>query len=29
MLGDDYRVRTISGLRAELGHVLGPDALAA
>jgi DNA polymerase-3 subunit alpha len=29
VLGDDYRVRPSSGLRAELGHVLGPDALAA
>jgi DNA polymerase-3 subunit alpha len=28
-LGDDYRVRPSSGLRAELDHVLGPDALAA
>ena len=28
-LGDDYRVRNTSGLRAELDHVLGPDALAA
>ncbi|MFL5900251.1 MAG: DNA polymerase III subunit alpha [Solirubrobacterales bacterium] len=28
-LGDGYRVRPSSGLRAELGHVLGPDALAA
>ena len=28
-LGDDYRVRPSSGLRAELGHVLGADALAA
>jgi DNA polymerase-3 subunit alpha len=29
LLGDGYRVRPSSGLRAELGHVLGPDALAA
>ena len=29
VLGDDYRVRHTSGLRAELGHVLGPDSLAA
>jgi DNA polymerase-3 subunit alpha len=29
VLGDDYRVRNSSGLRAELGHVLGPDSLAA
>jgi DNA polymerase III subunit alpha len=29
VLGDDYRVRHSSGLRAELGHVLGPDSLAA
>jgi DNA polymerase-3 subunit alpha len=29
VLGDDYRVRPSSGLRAELGQVLGPDALAA
>ncbi len=28
-LGKDYRVRNSSGLRAELGHVLGADALAA
>jgi DNA polymerase-3 subunit alpha len=28
-LGDGYRVRPSSGLRAELGHVLGEDALAA
>jgi DNA polymerase-3 subunit alpha len=28
-LGDRYRVRASSGLRAELGHVLGPKALAA
>jgi DNA polymerase III subunit alpha len=28
-LGDGYRVRPSSGLRAELDHVLGPDALAA
>ncbi|MBW8059262.1 MAG: DNA polymerase III subunit alpha [Solirubrobacterales bacterium] len=28
-LGDGYRVRPSSGLRAELGHVLGPDSLAA
>jgi DNA polymerase-3 subunit alpha len=28
-LGDRYRVRATSGLRAELGHVLGPSALAA
>ena len=28
-LGDGYRVRPSSGLRAELGHVLGADALAA
>ena len=28
-LGDGYRVRPSSGLRAELGHVLGTDALAA
>jgi DNA polymerase-3 subunit alpha len=28
-LGNGYRVRPSSGLRAELGHVLGPDALAA
>jgi DNA polymerase III subunit alpha len=28
-LGDCYRVRPSSGLRAELGHVLGADALAA
>ncbi len=28
-LGDRYRVRASSGLRAELGHVLGPSALAA
>jgi DNA polymerase-3 subunit alpha len=28
-LGKDYRVRPSSGLRAELGHVLGSDALAA
>jgi DNA polymerase-3 subunit alpha len=27
--GDRYRVRPSSGLRAELGHVLGPDSLAA
>ncbi|HWW66705.1 MAG TPA: DNA polymerase III subunit alpha [Solirubrobacterales bacterium] len=27
--GSDYRVRPSSGLRAELGHMLGPDALAA
>jgi len=27
--GDGYRVRPSNGLRAELGHVLGPDALAA
>jgi len=27
--GRDYRVRPSSGLRAELGHMLGPDALAA
>jgi DNA polymerase-3 subunit alpha len=29
VLGDDYRVRHSKGLRAELGHVLGPDSLAA
>ncbi|HEY5977659.1 MAG TPA: DNA polymerase III subunit alpha [Solirubrobacterales bacterium] len=29
VLGDAYRVRHTSGLRAELGHVLGPDSLAA
>jgi DNA polymerase III subunit alpha len=29
VLGDEYRVRPSSGLRAELGHVLGADALAA
>ncbi len=29
VLGDAYRVRNTSGLRAELGHVLGPDSLAA
>jgi DNA polymerase-3 subunit alpha len=29
VLGDAYRVRHSSGLRAELGHVLGPDSLAA
>jgi DNA polymerase III subunit alpha len=29
VLGDAYRVRNSSGLRAELGHVLGPDSLAA
>ncbi len=28
-LGDRYKVRASSGLRAELGHVLGPEALAA
>jgi DNA polymerase-3 subunit alpha len=28
-LGDGYRVRPSNGLRAELDHVLGPDALAA
>ena len=28
-LGEGYRVRHSSGLRAELGHVLGPDSLAA
>jgi len=28
-LGSEYRVRPSSGLRAEIGHVLGPDALAA
>jgi DNA polymerase-3 subunit alpha len=28
-LGKDYRVRPSSGLRAELGHVLGSDSLAA
>jgi DNA polymerase-3 subunit alpha len=28
-LGDGYRVRPSSGLRAELDHVLGPDAMAA
>ena len=28
-LGSGYRVRPSSGLRAELGHMLGPDALAA
>ena len=28
-LGDGYRVRPSSGLRAELGHVLGPESLAA
>jgi len=27
--GSEYRVRPSSGLRAEIGHVLGPDALAA
>jgi DNA polymerase III subunit alpha len=27
--GDGYRVRPSNGLRAELGHMLGPDALAA
>jgi DNA polymerase-3 subunit alpha len=27
--GDSFRVRPSNGLRAELGHVLGPDALAA
>jgi DNA polymerase-3 subunit alpha len=27
--GSEYRVRPSSGLRAELGHMLGPDALAA
>jgi DNA polymerase III subunit alpha len=29
VLGDAFRVRNTSGLRAELGHVLGPDSLAA
>jgi DNA polymerase-3 subunit alpha len=29
VLGDAYRVRHTSGLRAELGHMLGPDSLAA
>jgi DNA polymerase III subunit alpha len=29
VLGDPYRVRNSSGLRAELGQVLGPDSLAA
>jgi DNA polymerase-3 subunit alpha len=29
LLGDGYRVRPSSGLRAELGHILGPEALAA
>ncbi len=29
VLGDAYRVRHTSGLRAELGQVLGPDSLAA
>jgi hypothetical protein len=29
VLGDDYRVRPSSSLRAELGHMLGSDALAA
>jgi DNA polymerase-3 subunit alpha len=29
VLGDEYRVRPSSGLRAELGHVLGGDVLAA
>ena len=29
VLGDAYRVRHSSGLRAELGQVLGPDSLAA
>jgi DNA polymerase-3 subunit alpha len=28
-LGSEYKVRPSSGLRAEIGHVLGPDALAA
>jgi DNA polymerase III subunit alpha len=28
-LGSEYRVRPSSGLRAELGHMLGPDAIAA
>jgi DNA polymerase-3 subunit alpha len=28
-LGNEYKVRPSSGLRAEIGHVLGPDALAA
>jgi DNA polymerase-3 subunit alpha len=28
-LGSEYRVRPSSGLRAEIGHVLGSDALAA
>jgi DNA polymerase-3 subunit alpha len=28
-LGSEYRVRPSSSLRAEIGHVLGPDALAA
>ena len=28
-LGDDYRVRPSSGLRAELDHLLGAEALAA
>jgi len=28
-LGREYRVRPSSGLKAEIGHVLGPDALAA
>jgi DNA polymerase III subunit alpha len=29
LLGDGYRVRPSSSLRAELGHILGPEALAA
>jgi DNA polymerase-3 subunit alpha len=29
VLGDDFRVRHSSGLRADLGEVLGPDSLAA
>ena len=29
VLGDGYRVRPSSSLRAELGHVLGADSLAA
>ena len=28
-LGNGYRVRPSNGLRAELDHVLGPDAMAA
>jgi hypothetical protein len=29
VLGDEYRVRPSSSLRAELGHVLGGDVMAA